>query len=424
MLPTSNYDAFYVQHPVQSPFSEQSNSPSTYNQAPFPFQNPNGVSRFPPSIDYASYNPAFAQAGGNVAFAGSTSQNGLPPSLMHAQQQFYPNYINDNDPSHRQNWHPDMSTAPSSSKSAYPQQGQGLGRWQMQDQIHATLPNTALYASQVPAMEQASPSMNGNSFVQALHAASANHLLDPIGDDSGSGGTTRPKPRKRRRTAKSTMADIDPNQTKDAEAISAVKAPLSATASDASFQAIQDQFGLANVLQSNGSLPASDYAENVGGALQQNFDAAEDEPLYVNPKQYNRILKRREVRARMEEKRRRTEEAIRTGRLNLRDTSTIVSAKGSDDEVAIGEDGGQKRPYQHESRHKHAMRRPRGPGGRFLTAEEIKAKEASEAAQHDGSEAVHAGELKNDESVDAVSLPYTDDPSLADYDDLLNLDDG
>lgn len=73
-----------------------------------------------------------------------------------------------------------------------------------------------------------------------------------------------------------------------------------------------------------------------------------EQPFYVNAKQYHRILKRRIARAKLEE--------------------SLKVARG-------------RRPYLHESRHKHAMRRPRGQGGRFLTAAEIAEKERKEAEE-------------------------------------------
>lgn len=76
----------------------------------------------------------------------------------------------------------------------------------------------------------------------------------------------------------------------------------------------------------------------------------DEEPLYVNAKQYHRILKRRVARARLAE---------------IQKLST------------------QRKPYLHQSRHNHAVRRPRGPGGRFLTAEEIAARKAQGQTDQD-----------------------------------------
>lgn len=67
--------------------------------------------------------------------------------------------------------------------------------------------------------------------------------------------------------------------------------------------------------------------------------AIEESPLHVNPKQFHRILKRRVARQRLED-------ALR------------LTSKG-------------RNPYLHGSRLNHAMRRPRGPGGRLLTADKV-----------------------------------------------------
>ena len=105
-------------------------------------------------------------------------------------------------------------------------------------------------------------------------------------------------------------------------------------------------------------------ARSVDQISQEN--TLDEEPLYVNAKQYYRILKRRVARARIEEVHRLSKQR----KVHLPPTLVLLA------QILT-----RAKPYLHESRHQHAMRRPRGPGGRFLTAEEMAAQKASAMAE-------------------------------------------
>lgn len=98
--------------------------------------------------------------------------------------------------------------------------------------------------------------------------------------------------------------------------------------------------------QSSAETPALEASTRPRGALiapsstAAAIPAPGRRPTYVNPKQYQRIEKRREARAKLE---------------------------------SLWKVSHERKSYLHESRHKHACRRKRGPSGRFLTKAELEA---------------------------------------------------
>jgi len=116
-------------------------------------------------------------------------------------------------------------------------------------------------------------------------------------------------------------------------------------------------------------------------------ELAEDGPIYVNAKQYHGILRRRQSRAKLE---------AQNKLIKSRKVCCITSSNSSYGKTVplfltkkmFG--NGLVQPYLHESRHRHALKRVRGSGGRFLSAKQLQESNAEHVDNNS-----HSGQKKD-----------------------------